>query len=74
MRICVGALLAAVSLPAVSQTIQQPGVERLDLATIGRIRDAGINHSHILEYASGLADGVGPRLTGSPELNGASRS
>ena len=25
-------------------------------------------HSHIMEYASALADGIGPRLTGSPNL------
>ncbi|HEY3930016.1 MAG TPA: M20/M25/M40 family metallo-hydrolase [Candidatus Koribacter sp.] len=32
------------------------------------IRDEGLNHSHIMEYASGLMDGIGPRLTGSPNL------
>ncbi len=42
--------------------------ETLDLATIARIRDEGFNHSHIMEYASGLFDGVGPRLTGSPDF------
>ena len=33
-----------------------------------RIRDEGLAHSHIMEYASGLFDGIGPRLTGSPNL------
>src|ERR1700723_3708284 len=42
--------------------------ETLDLETIARIRDEGFNHSHIMEYASGLFDGVGPRLTGSPDF------
>jgi hypothetical protein len=42
--------------------------EALDLDTIARIRDEGINHSHIMEYSSGLFDGVGARLTGSPEF------
>ena len=46
----------------------QPVVETLDLATIARIRDEGLNHSHIMDYASGLFDGVGARLTGSPEF------
>lgn len=46
----------------------QPAVETLDLATIDRIREEGLNHSHIMEYASGLFDGVGPRLTGSPDF------
>jgi carboxypeptidase Q len=46
----------------------QPATETLDLDTIARIRDEGINHSHIMEYASGLFDGIGPRLTGSPDF------
>ncbi len=49
-------------------TSAQPAVETLDLETIARIRDEGINHSHIMEYASGLFDGVGSRLTGSPDF------
>ena len=31
-----------------------------------RIRDEGLNHSHVMEFASALMDGIGPRLTGSP--------
>jgi hypothetical protein len=46
----------------------QPGVETLDLATISRIRDEGLNDSHIMQYASGLFDDIGPRLTGSPDF------
>jgi carboxypeptidase Q len=46
----------------------QPAVETLDLETIARIRDEGFNHPHIMEYASGLFDVVGPRLTGSPDF------
>ena len=42
--------------------------EVLDLDAIARIRDEGINHSHIMEYSSGLFDGIGARLTGSPEF------
>jgi carboxypeptidase Q len=33
-----------------------------------RIREEGFTHSHIMEYASALFDGIGPRLTGSPNL------
>jgi hypothetical protein len=44
------------------------GAETLDLAGIDLIREEGINHSHIMEYASGLFDYVGPRLTGSPDF------
>src|ERR1035438_4454602 len=46
----------------------EPAIETLDLDAIARIRDEGLNHSHIMEYASGLFDGVGPRLTGSPDF------
>ncbi|HLW86408.1 MAG TPA: M20/M25/M40 family metallo-hydrolase [Candidatus Sulfotelmatobacter sp.] len=46
----------------------QPATETLDLEAIARIRDEGFNHSHIMEYASGLFDGVGPRLTASPDF------
>jgi carboxypeptidase Q len=46
----------------------QPATEKLDLELYARIRYEGLEHSHIMEYASGLFDGIGPRLTGSPNL------
>ena len=46
----------------------QPATETLDLAMYQRIRDEGLNHSHVMEFASALMDGIGPRLTGSPNL------
>ncbi|MGB8260985.1 MAG: M20/M25/M40 family metallo-hydrolase [Terracidiphilus sp.] len=46
----------------------QPATETLDLAMYQRIRDEGLNHSHVMEFASALTDGIGPRLTGSPNL------
>jgi carboxypeptidase Q len=54
--------------PKAAPAAAQPAVETLDLETIARIRDEGINDSHIMEYASGLFDGVGSRLTGSPDF------
>jgi carboxypeptidase Q len=51
-----------------SYEIPQPAVENLDLTMYQRIREEGLEHSHIMEYASGLTDGIGPRLTGSPNL------
>src|SRR5262245_49723968 len=39
-----------------------------DLAMYGRIRDEGTARSRVMEYASELMDGIGPRLTGSPNL------
>ncbi|MGA2252560.1 M20/M25/M40 family metallo-hydrolase [Terracidiphilus sp.] len=44
----------------------QPLTEKLDLAMYQRIRDEGLNHSHVMEFGTALADGIGPRLTGSP--------
>ncbi len=46
----------------------QPATETLDLNMYQRIRDEGLNHSHVMEFANALADGIGPRLTGSPNL------
>ena len=46
----------------------QPATESLDLTMYQRIRDEGLNHSHVMEFASALMDGIGPRLTGSPNL------
>jgi carboxypeptidase Q len=46
----------------------QPASETLDLEMYQRIRDEGLNRSHVMEFASALMDGIGPRLTGSPNL------
>jgi len=54
--------------PKLALASAQPVAETLDLETIARIRDEGFNHSHIMEYASGLFDDIGPRLTGSPDF------
>jgi carboxypeptidase Q len=40
--------------------------ESLDIGMYQRIRDEGLNHSHVMEFASALMDGIGPRLTASP--------
>ncbi|HUH63869.1 MAG TPA: M20/M25/M40 family metallo-hydrolase [Terracidiphilus sp.] len=46
----------------------QPAAEALDLNMVQRIRDEGLNHSHVMEFATALMDGIGPRLTGSPNV------
>ena len=46
----------------------QPAAEILDLNVYQRIRDEGLNRSHVMEFATALMDGIGPRLTGSPNL------
>src|ERR1700733_8900975 len=54
--------------PAPAATQTQPGHESLDLTMYGRIRDEGLTHSHVMDYAGALFDDIGPRLTGSPNL------
>ena len=46
----------------------QPETEDLDLTMYARIREEGLRHSHVMEFAGALADGIGPRLTGSPNM------
>ena len=46
----------------------QPQRETLDYGMYQRIRDEGLGHSHVMEYASALDDDIGPRLTGSANL------
>ena len=54
--------------PQPSYELPQPQRENLDLTMYQRIRDEGIAHSHVMEFASGLMDGIGARLTGSPNM------
>jgi hypothetical protein len=44
----------------------QPATEALDLNMYQRIRNEGLNDSHVMEFAGALMDDIGPRLTGSP--------
>lgn len=53
-----GVLLATLSLPLSAQ----------DLSTVTRIRQEGFRNSKVMEYASGLTDRIGGRLTGSPNM------
>ena len=46
----------------------QPAVENIDLTMYARIREEGLRHSHVMEFGAALADGIGPRLTGSPNM------
>jgi carboxypeptidase Q len=59
------ALIAAGSHAA---DIQQPTSESIDLNAYNAIREEGLQHSHVMDYAGGLIDGIGPRLTGSPNM------
>jgi hypothetical protein len=42
--------------------------EKVDLETMSRIRYEGFRESKVVEYASGLMDSIGERLTGSPNM------
>jgi hypothetical protein len=46
--------------------------DRLDYATLGKIRDEGLNRSEVMDHVSWLSDVYGPRLTGSPGIQQAS--
>jgi carboxypeptidase Q len=48
--------------------MQQPSSESIDINEYNLIREEGLHHSHVMDYAGGLADGIGPRLTGSPNM------
>jgi carboxypeptidase Q len=67
--------LPAANKKAASDTAEQPSYEQpqpqretLDYNMYQRIRLEGINHSHVMEYASALDDDIGPRLTGSQNV------
>ena len=49
-----------------SYELPQPATETIDYNMYQRIRVEGLEHSHVMEYASALMDGIGERLTGSP--------
>ena len=76
--LCVAALLSLTASSALrgdaqgkgasSSSSQQPTTESIDLNMYAAIRDEGLQHSHVMEYMSGLSDGIGPRLTGSPNM------
>src|SRR5271154_4814034 len=52
-----------------SYELPQPAKENIDLNMYQQIRDEGLGHSHVMDYASALMDGIGPRLTGSPNVH-----
>jgi hypothetical protein len=81
---CCTALIASLTVPAFSADKKpkeaapaeatpsyygpQPATENIDLTMYARIRQEGFNHSHVMEFGGALADGIGPRLTGSPNM------
>ena len=64
-------LLLALLAPcaALSQQPQAPTAPQLDPNDpIAKIREEGLNHSHVMETLSYLSDVIGPRLTASPNM------
>jgi carboxypeptidase Q len=56
-----------------SVSMSAPGMfaqarEKLDLSTMARIRDEGMNRSQVMDHVGWLADVYGPRLTGGPAI------
>jgi carboxypeptidase Q len=54
--------------PVPSYDLPQPATENLDLTMYALIRAEGFSHSKVMQFAGALADGIGPRLTGSPNM------
>jgi carboxypeptidase Q len=46
----------------------QPATEDIDLTMYSRIRTEGFSHGKVMQFGAALADGIGPRLTGSPNM------
>jgi carboxypeptidase Q len=59
---------ACVAMICLISTVPLIAQEKVDLDVISRIRYEGFRNSKIMEIASGLMDGIGPRLTGSPNM------
>jgi hypothetical protein len=68
LRVLAGAILLSMSVlpPLLAQQ-----VEAIDAAAVARIRDEGMQRSHVMEIMSYLTDVYGPRLTGSPNIKAA---
>ena len=58
---------AASAVPAAPDSAAAWEGDKPDLEAIYKIKDEGINHSHVMEIESYLTDVYGPRLTGSPD-------
>ena len=65
---CFGRIAVLTCLALASARAQAPD-DTPDPAIYNRIRDEGTARSRVMEYASELMDEVGPRLTGSPNLD-----
>jgi hypothetical protein len=53
---------------ALSLSLPLAAAEQPDLQMVTRIRAEGLRNSQVMEIAQALTDGIGPRLTGSPNM------
>jgi carboxypeptidase Q len=60
--------LACLFTVILSSVVAVFGQEKVDLETISRIRYEGFHNSQVMQFASGLMDSIGERLTGSPNM------
>jgi carboxypeptidase Q len=60
--------IAAVLLLSILSAPPLPAGERIDYEMVTRIRQEGFRNSHVMETASAIVDGIGARLTGSPNM------
>jgi carboxypeptidase Q len=63
----IAGLIASLSLISAIAWSQEKQ-EKVDLETITRIRYEGFHNSKVMDYANGLMDSIGERLTGSPNM------
>ena len=59
---------AAAEKPTSSYYGPQPTTEDIDLNMYARIREEGMQHGKVMQFGDALANGIGPRLTGSPNM------
>src|SRR5579862_7065006 len=64
-RLVCSIAIILISIPAAWSQEKQ---EKVDLETISRIRYEGFRNSKVMEFATGLMDSIGERLTGSPNM------
>jgi carboxypeptidase Q len=61
--------LALAVLALTGTGLAQGASDEPDLAMYARIRDEGLSRSQVMDYAFELMDHIGPRLSGSPNLD-----
>jgi carboxypeptidase Q len=68
MNRCVRVVRLLVSVSLFIPSAWSQSQEKVDLETISRIRYEGFRNSKVMDFASGLMDSIGERLTGSPNV------